>query len=1004
MRKIFVSLLMLMTIMTVAACTDAVALTLTVSDTEVSIKEGETFQLEVETNDPEGYVFELSNSNVASISDEGLITGLLHGTVELSVISQSDENLFETVTITVTKDVTIDVAEVHDVLWVGLTIELEVTSNDTYQMSSSNEQIATVSNDGLVTGVSSGEVTITVTSVLDSNVKKSITLTVYDQVQSIVLSGSAKENVGTSRKLTVNLLPTITPPLLNWSVSDQDIATIDDEGNLSFLKEGVVTVTATSVTNDEVTSSYEIEVFNEVVIDASKGSGDEVTIDGLTFKFGERLFANTEALADALSEGLTVKLYDGTYDQAIEINDASIQFIGMTEAVRWTKKITVDAENIKIDNILFTELGSIEATDLASGLIITKSSFENLNTEVDAAIKIQQASHVTITENIFTNVKQAISILDIKEGLQLLSKNIIYGVEDAIYVEGSTYDSTAKLHVLRNDVTDALRPITVLLKDDMEAIVRFNAFNDYETFAAKSNVVSDVDFTLNYWGSETLDLNDFIDIEERMLLGNYATKQAIILEKDYDPEIPVFVFITSQIDALQVKENQLIQFEYLPYELNNARFRFITDDSEVLMIEQTGMLIPKRSGSATITVRSSRASSVQASILIEVTTDPGIDFVPSTNTSALLVGDPITLEATPFPVTISDQTVIYESSNPSIATIDSEGVVTSLQAGSVIITAKLQSDPLVKSEFYLTFYSSLDENNLLDLLTQNQVSFTEHHRFFAIGNGLTYEYSAYESVSLFYFDEIEVNTTKMIPDQYKGGRVRPGTKKSAIPAPYTSYNPDNVYWITVHDTANTDPSSSALSHANYLLGQAIANGAQVSWNYTIDDYEMYQHIPEDEVTYHAGDGSNLVGQGSYLGGGNRNAISIEMNVGMGDDLYRIWQRTAKFSAQALVRYNLPREHIKFHQHFSGKHCPNTMLTAGLDPKFQKMADVEYKVASEFSDAEISFVSSNPEIIDHAGRVIQMPDHATNVSYTITVLVNGIESSRTFNVYIPGTIR
>lgn len=1004
MRKIFVSLMMLITLLAVVACTDATVITLSASDKEVSIKEGETFQLEVETNDPEGYSFELSNSNVASISDEGLITGLLHGTVELSIISQTDANIKDTVTIIVTKDVTIEIAEVTEVLWVGLTLELDVTANDSITYTSSNQAVATVSNEGLVTGVSSGEVTITVTSVLDNNVKETVTLTVYDQVQSIVLSGSSKENVGTSRKLTVNLLPTLTLPLLDWSVSDTTIATVDDEGNISFLKKGSVIVTATSITNIEVTSTFEIEVFNEIVIDASKTSGDEVTIDGLTFKFGERLFANTQALTENLSEGLIVKLYDGTYDQALELSDASIQLIGMTQSVQFSKKVTVDAENIKIENIKFIDLGSIEATELSSGLFVTKSKFENLNSEVDAAINIQKASHLTITENNFINVKKAILILDIQEGLQLISKNIISDVEDAIYVEGESYDATAKLHVLRNDVTDALRPVTVLLKDDMEAIVRFNAFNDYETFAAKSNALSNVDFTLNYWGSETLDLNAFIEIEERMLLGNYATKQSIILEKDYDPEIPVFVFITSQIDALQVKENQLIQFEYLPYELKNARFRFITDDSEVLMVEQTGMLIPKRSGTATITVRSSRASSVQASILIDVTTDPGIDFVPSTNTSALLVGDPITLEATPFPVTIKNQAVIYESSNPLIATVDSEGVVTSLQEGSVIITAKLQSDPLVKSEYYLSFYETLDDNNLLDLLTQNQVTFTEHHRFFAIGNGLTYEYSAYESVSLFYFDEIEVNTTKMIPDQYKGGRVRPGTKKSAIPAPYTSYNPDNVYWITVHDTANTDPSSSALSHANYLLGQAIANGAQVSWNYTIDDYEMYQHIPEDEVTYHAGDGSNLVGQGSYLGGGNRNAISIEMNVGMGDDLYRIWQRTAKFSAQALVRYNLPREHIKFHQHFSGKHCPNTMLTAGLDPKFQKMADVEYKVASEFSDAEISFVSSNPEIIDHAGRVIQMPDHATNVSYTITVLVNGVESSRTFNVYIPGTIR
>lgn len=117
-----------------------------------------------------------------------------------------------------------------------------------------------------------------------------------------------------------------------------------------------------------------------------------------------------------------------------------------------------------------------------------------------------------------------------------------------------------------------------------------------------------------------------------------------------------------------------------------------------------------------------------------------------------------------------------------------------------------------------------------------------------------------------------------------------------------------------------------------------------------------------------------------------------------------WQRTAKFSAETLVKYNLPREHIKFHQHFSGKHCPNALLVSGLEPKFQKMADVEFKVASQFAGAQISMVSSNPEIIDNAGRVIQMPTYTTTVSYTITVIIDGVTTARTFNVYVPGTTR
>src|SRR5690606_28902725 len=122
------------------------------------------------------------------------------------------------------------------------------------------------------------------------------------------------------------------------------------------------------------------------------------------------------------------------------------------------------------------------------------------------------------------------------------------------------------------------------------------------------------------------------------------------------------------------------------------------------------------------------------------------------------------------------------------------------------------------------------------------------------------------------------------------------------------------------------------------------------------------------------------------------------------DIWRVWQRTAKFATNRMVYYNLPRSHFKFHRDFSGKNCPNTLLTAGLANYFQEMADIEYKIWSEYANAQIDFVSHNTDILDHHGRIIAKPDHATAVSYTISVNVNGSTQQRTFTVNVPGTIR
>jgi N-acetylmuramoyl-L-alanine amidase len=235
--------------------------------------------------------------------------------------------------------------------------------------------------------------------------------------------------------------------------------------------------------------------------------------------------------------------------------------------------------------------------------------------------------------------------------------------------------------------------------------------------------------------------------------------------------------------------------------------------------------------------------------------------------------------------------------------------------------------------------------------------------------------------------------------------IRPGEPMDPHPEGVTQYNPYNVYWVVVHDTANTGTGAGALSHANYLWN-ASQNGTELwaSWHFSIDDKALYQSLPETERGYHAGDGSSLPLQGTtYLGGGNRNGIGIEMGVNDDADVYRTWQRTSKLVAHLLTKYNLPRENMKYHNDFSGKDCPRTLRNAGLVPLFEQFQDIEYKVASEFGDAQITFTSNDLEYLDNTGRIIAMPDRAMTVSYTITVLLDGIETSRTFYSYLPGTI-
>ena len=136
-------------------------------------------------------------------------------------------------------------------------------------------------------------------------------------------------------------------------------------------------------------------------------------------------------------------------------------------------------------------------------------------------------------------------------------------------------------------------------------------------------------------------------------------------------------------------------------------------------------------------------------------------------------------------------------------------------------------------------------------------------------------------------------------------------------------------------------------------------------------------------------------------GGNNNGIGIETAVNMGSDVYLTWQYTAKFVADILVRHNLGADRVFFHNNFSNKKCPNTMITAGLVDTFLKLVYAEYEVAKNYSDYTITFTSNNPQIIDNTGRVVKVPDYTTNVSYTITVTKGSETQSVTLNSLVIG---
>lgn len=168
----------------------------------------------------------------------------------------------------------------------------------------------------------------------------------------------------------------------------------------------------------------------------------------------------------------------------------------------------------------------------------------------------------------------------------------------------------------------------------------------------------------------------------------------------------------------------------------------------------------------------------------------------------------------------------------------------------------------------------------------------------------------------------------LIPE---GSRIRPG------------YVNKDKKFIVIHNTGNYSPSSDALAHSNYIMSQALSKTPrEASWHYTVDQTEIYRHIPEDENAWHASDGN--FGQGNYHG------IGIEICVhGFPEKYegkeYEQWlegfkktlDNSAVLTAYLLEKYGLGMDAIKQHYDFARdkKNCPMQMRYCSKTGEFSR---------------------------------------------------------------------
>ncbi len=228
----------------------------------VSLKAGEIIKL-TETVSPQdaddkNVVWVSSDNGIATVDNLGNVTGVAVGTAEVSAVtSDGGYRAACTVTVLPTAVSGVTLSETSKTMIVGHTATLSATvlpanaTNKNVTWSSSDEDVAQVSGDGVLTAVAPGRATVTVTTA-DGSKTAECAVTVNPDplvVYGVSLNKSSLTMyVGDTSRLTATVVPsTALNRNVTWNSTNPDAVTVDSYGNITAVGEGGAYIQACTV-------------------------------------------------------------------------------------------------------------------------------------------------------------------------------------------------------------------------------------------------------------------------------------------------------------------------------------------------------------------------------------------------------------------------------------------------------------------------------------------------------------------------------------------------------------------------------------------------------------------------------------------------------------------------------------------------------------------------------------------------------------------------------------
>lgn len=564
-------------------------------------------------------------------------------------------------------------------MWVGtdtsftVNVSPEGATNKNWTSSTSNASIASLSGKSTIHAVAPGTAIITVTTE-DGKKTATITVTVTQQVGEIRLSADKTTlKVGGTAKVTANVLPeNASNKGVTFTSSHSTVATVDANGNVQAASAGTTTITATAADGKGAYGTITIKVEDMATGVTLSPTSKELKVNETaqlaasvlpaTANQGIKFTSSDETVATVSETGLVTARKEGTAVITATAADGSEKSASCTIKVGATA-VDVPVTGITLDQPEIT----IEVLKDAKQL---KATVEPANATNKDVVFSSSNTNVAVVSNtgLVTAINNGTATITVtsKENPSIMAKCLVK-VGAPVLVTDVTVQP-AELN-LKTDGTYQLS-VSVLPSNADERGVTFESSNTAVATVSASGLI-----TAKGPGTAT------ITVTAKDGSGKKATCTVTVTQ-------PVKGVTVSPSSVVIQKDNvQKLTASVVPENATNKKLIYKSSNETVAVVSNDGIITARSEGWATITVCSEENQAIYGTCTVKVGLPVYVTKITLDTTNVTMwAGATRQLGVSIEPANADIKTVTYGSSNPDVATVSSNGLITAKKKGTATIT------------------------------------------------------------------------------------------------------------------------------------------------------------------------------------------------------------------------------------------------------------------------------------------------------------------------------